>query len=368
MMPITDREISPESNRYPFCIVWTPIPCLTWFFPFIGHMGIANSRGVIRDFAGSFYVAVSPQNRGFSSQFNVFSGRRHGFGWPTRYWQTGSGAHRRAASRRSIEPFKRLPMTQNSPILAQNSPDLAQNSPDLAQNSPIFTQNTPNFAQNSSNLAQNCPDPTELSPKNEREIAEFSPKPTERAQNSLDSAQNSPNLARKSSSFVRISPNLARKSPDLAQSSPNFSQNTPDLAENPPNLARKPPNSAQNSFNSAQTPLNSAQKATNLAQKPPNLALKSPDLARKSFNLTQNPLNSAQKSPNSHNLICDNCHSHVALALNKMRYQDREDWGMVNLAWYSLTKGSFVRNTDILSQYLPFAIIVFILVAVAFLL
>ncbi|CAL2031182.1 unnamed protein product [Caenorhabditis brenneri] len=168
MMPITDREISPESNRYPFCIVWTPIPCLTWFFPFIGHMGIANSRGVIRDFAGSFYVAEDDM----------------GFGWPTRYWQ-------------------------------------------------------------------------------------LAPEHTEGGIEAFDKA---------------------------------------------------------------------VQEASD------------------------------EYKTRMHNLICDNCHSHVALALNKMRYQDREDWGMVNLAWYSLTKGSFVRNTDILSQYLPFAIIVFILVAVAFLL
>ncbi|TMS33211.1 hypothetical protein L596_000975 [Steinernema carpocapsae] len=42
-----------------------------WFFPFVGHMGIASSRGVIRDFAGSYYV----------SENNM------GFGWPTMYWQ-----------------------------------------------------------------------------------------------------------------------------------------------------------------------------------------------------------------------------------------------------------------------------------------
>ena len=43
-------------DRYPYCIVWTPIPMLTWIFPFIGHMGIAYSSGVIRDFAGPYYV------------------------------------------------------------------------------------------------------------------------------------------------------------------------------------------------------------------------------------------------------------------------------------------------------------------------
>lgn len=41
-----------KRSRFPFAIVWTPIPCLTWFFPFIGHMGICDSRGVSYDFAG----------------------------------------------------------------------------------------------------------------------------------------------------------------------------------------------------------------------------------------------------------------------------------------------------------------------------
>jgi hypothetical protein len=45
--------------RYPHCIVWTPIPLITWLFPFIGHMGIARTDGVIRDFAGPYYVSVS---------------------------------------------------------------------------------------------------------------------------------------------------------------------------------------------------------------------------------------------------------------------------------------------------------------------
>lgn len=48
-----------EKGRYPFCVVWTPIPLLTWIFPFIGHMGIAYSNGIIRDFAGPYFVSVN---------------------------------------------------------------------------------------------------------------------------------------------------------------------------------------------------------------------------------------------------------------------------------------------------------------------
>lgn len=55
--PLMLPEINFDTDKYPFCIVWTPIPVLSWFFPFIGHMGIALSSGVIRDFAGPYYVS-----------------------------------------------------------------------------------------------------------------------------------------------------------------------------------------------------------------------------------------------------------------------------------------------------------------------
>ena len=29
-------------ERYPCCIVWTPIPLITWLCPIIGHIGIAD--------------------------------------------------------------------------------------------------------------------------------------------------------------------------------------------------------------------------------------------------------------------------------------------------------------------------------------
>ncbi|KAI6660563.1 hypothetical protein LOD99_14147 [Oopsacas minuta] len=67
----TMGQIDFKRDRFPFCIVWTPIPLLTWLFPFIGHMGICTSAGVIRDFAGPYTV----------SEDNM------AFGRPTRYLQ-----------------------------------------------------------------------------------------------------------------------------------------------------------------------------------------------------------------------------------------------------------------------------------------
>ena len=39
-----------------FSIVWSPLPPITWIFPFIGHTGICNSAGVASDFRGPYFV------------------------------------------------------------------------------------------------------------------------------------------------------------------------------------------------------------------------------------------------------------------------------------------------------------------------
>ena len=46
-----------KHDRFPFCVVWTSIPLITWLLPFVGHMGIASSSGVIHDFAGPYFVS-----------------------------------------------------------------------------------------------------------------------------------------------------------------------------------------------------------------------------------------------------------------------------------------------------------------------
>jgi hypothetical protein len=31
-----------EKDKFPFCIVWTPLPLISWFIPIIGHTGICT--------------------------------------------------------------------------------------------------------------------------------------------------------------------------------------------------------------------------------------------------------------------------------------------------------------------------------------
>ena len=52
------NDINLESSIFPYCIVWTPIPIITYIIPTIGHSGIGDSNGLIHDYANSYYVKV----------------------------------------------------------------------------------------------------------------------------------------------------------------------------------------------------------------------------------------------------------------------------------------------------------------------
>ncbi|KAL9182160.1 hypothetical protein ACHAXT_012812 [Thalassiosira profunda] len=45
-------------HRHPlaFTILWSPLPPITCVLPFIGHLGIATSKGVACDFQGPYSV------------------------------------------------------------------------------------------------------------------------------------------------------------------------------------------------------------------------------------------------------------------------------------------------------------------------
>lgn len=51
-------EVDPKKARFPCCIVWTPLPIVSWLAPYIGHVGICREDGAVLDFAGSNFVSV----------------------------------------------------------------------------------------------------------------------------------------------------------------------------------------------------------------------------------------------------------------------------------------------------------------------
>jgi hypothetical protein len=55
----SQKKMSAKKEDLAYCIVWSPLPVITWFLPFIGHLGIADSQGIAHDFQGPYYVGSS---------------------------------------------------------------------------------------------------------------------------------------------------------------------------------------------------------------------------------------------------------------------------------------------------------------------
>lgn len=61
--------IDPKTSKFPCCLVWTPLPVVSWLAPFIGHVGICREDGVILDFSGSNLVNVDEFSFGAPARY-----------------------------------------------------------------------------------------------------------------------------------------------------------------------------------------------------------------------------------------------------------------------------------------------------------
>ncbi|XP_072831116.1 transmembrane protein 222 isoform X1 [Vicugna pacos] len=66
-----------------------------------------------------------------------------------------------------------------------------------------------------------------------------------------------------------------------------------------------------------------------------------------------------------HSLCCDNCHSHVALALNLMRYNNSTNWNMVTLCFFCLLYGKYVSVGAFVKTWLPFVLLLGVILTVS---
>ena len=67
-----------------------------------------------------------------------------------------------------------------------------------------------------------------------------------------------------------------------------------------------------------------------------------------------------------HNICCDNCHSHVAYALNSMNISafGFKSWDMVKLCLLIFFRGRFLSWFGFLAQFLPFGVFVMVVALV----
>ena len=62
-----------HAGRYPFAVVWGPLPGLTCCCPCVGHLGIADSQGRIHDFQGPYAIGVDDFMVGMVWRYAVVS-------------------------------------------------------------------------------------------------------------------------------------------------------------------------------------------------------------------------------------------------------------------------------------------------------
>ncbi|KAL5728801.1 Protein REVERSION-TO-ETHYLENE SENSITIVITY1 [Ranunculus cassubicifolius] len=61
--------VDPKNAKFPCCVVWTPLPVVSWLAPFIGHVGICREDGTILDFAGSNFVNINDFSYGAVARY-----------------------------------------------------------------------------------------------------------------------------------------------------------------------------------------------------------------------------------------------------------------------------------------------------------
>ncbi|KAI4386785.1 hypothetical protein MLD38_004687 [Melastoma candidum] len=75
----TDRSsnalIDPSRVRFPYCIVWSPLPVI---ISFIGHVGICREDGIIQDFAGPNFFFVDNFTLGAATRYIQISPEKVG--------------------------------------------------------------------------------------------------------------------------------------------------------------------------------------------------------------------------------------------------------------------------------------------------
>ncbi|CAI7863802.1 unnamed protein product [Closterium sp. NIES-54] len=88
--------VNPSAGKFPYCLVWTPLPVIAWLVPFIGHLGICREDGTILDFAGSYFVCVDNFAFGAASRYLQLDPAKVGERNPSTAWWTFAAFPRRS--------------------------------------------------------------------------------------------------------------------------------------------------------------------------------------------------------------------------------------------------------------------------------
>ncbi|CAK9209205.1 unnamed protein product [Sphagnum troendelagicum] len=64
-LPLVDVK----NARFPYCLVWTPLPVIAWLVPFLGHVGICREDGIILDYGITSNVNINRLEFGSTAKY-----------------------------------------------------------------------------------------------------------------------------------------------------------------------------------------------------------------------------------------------------------------------------------------------------------
>lgn len=64
-LPLVDVK----NARFPYCLVWTPLPVIAWLVPFVGHVGICREDGIILDYGITSNVNINRLEFGSTAKY-----------------------------------------------------------------------------------------------------------------------------------------------------------------------------------------------------------------------------------------------------------------------------------------------------------
>jgi Protein of unknown function (DUF778) len=252
-----------------YCIVWSPLPIITWFIPFIGHTGICNSYGIASDFRGPYYVGDDGDMA---------------FGQPTR-------ALRIIHHRSMTEVNKTTPTT--TPLSTPTK----------------TTSATPTSSSSSSSLSRGLL---------LRSSVSFKEQPL-------------------SANAQIVSPRMTEEIDDSEEYQDHNIINVVGQDENDDTIDTNHESTHHHPHGTS------------------SISAQQWDEAIMEANAVYNH--------RMHNICCDNCHSHVAYALNVMnvQYYGIYKWDMIKIACLLFFRGRFLSYTAIVQQFGPFLIMMSIM-------
>ena len=83
-----EEEVWPveaKKCRFPCCLVWTPLPVVSWLAPFVGHVGICREDGTILDFSVSNFINVDKFAFGSPARYLQLDREQVSYMWPVDY-------------------------------------------------------------------------------------------------------------------------------------------------------------------------------------------------------------------------------------------------------------------------------------------